>query len=117
MLLVPEPPLTKPTHPHFRYARLAATPPGECVQRCMGGVEPVDDVIARDLGRTFPEHPMFVAGDGQARLGRLLRAYALHDDEVGYCQGQGEGLQGLGRRRVSAWATGAAEWPTHIEFV
>jgi hypothetical protein len=54
----------------------------------MGGVEPIDDVIARDLGRTFPEHPLFVAGEGQGRLGRLLRAYALHDDEIGYCQGQ-----------------------------
>lgn len=46
-------------------------------------------MIARDLGRTFPEHPLFVSGDGQAQLGRLLRTYALHDEEVGYCQGQG----------------------------
>jgi hypothetical protein len=56
----------------------------------MGGVEPIDDVIARDLGRTFPEHPLFRDREGQGRLGRLLRAYALHDEEVGYCQGQGE---------------------------
>ena len=54
----------------------------------MGGVEAVDDIISRDLGRTFPEHPLYAApGAGQARLARLLRAYALHDAEVGYCQG------------------------------
>lgn len=70
------------------YAALASTPPGGAVQRCMGGVEPVDDVIARDLGRTFPEHSLFVNGDGQLRLGRLLRAYALRDEAIGYCQGQ-----------------------------
>lgn len=29
------------------YGRLAATPRGEAVQRCMGGVEAVDDVIGR----------------------------------------------------------------------
>ncbi|KAI8462415.1 MAG: rab-GTPase-TBC domain-containing protein [Monoraphidium minutum] len=74
--------------PSPRYGRLISAPPGGLLQRCMGGVEAVDDVIARDLGRTFPEHPLFVAGEGQARLGRLLRAYALHDEEVGYCQGQ-----------------------------
>jgi hypothetical protein len=74
------------------YRALLATPPGEAVQRCMGGVEPVADVIARDLSRTFPEHPLFrdAAGGGQAALGRLLRAYALKDEEIGYCQGQGE---------------------------
>jgi hypothetical protein len=93
------------TDPDGQYARLVATPPGEAVQRCMGGVEPVDDVIARDLGRTFPEHPLFVAGDGQARLGRLLRAYALHDEEVGYCQGQGEGV-GAGRAGACLAAEG-----------
>jgi hypothetical protein len=61
-----------------------------------GGLESVDDIIGRDLGRTFPEHPLFMEGDGQARLGRLLRAYALRDPETGYCQG-------MGARLSSAW--------------
>jgi hypothetical protein len=92
------------------YARLVRTPRGEAVQRCMGGVEPVDDVISRDLGRTFPEHPLFVAGDGQARLGRLLRAYALHDAEIGYCQGQGEAVCVEAHQ---AWASGLMR-PVHL---
>jgi len=73
------------------------------------------EVIERDLGRTFPRHAMFYSGneDGQissssslsssssssarnstdnepigiARLRRLLRAYAIYDPEIGYCQG------------------------------
>lgn len=50
-------------------------------------------VIGRDIGRTFPEHWMFTAGaPGLQLLGRLLRAYALRDEEVGYCQGMGEVL-------------------------
>ncbi len=50
------------------------------------GQEEVDDVILRDVHRTFPEHPMFVAQAGQRALFRLLKAYSLHDLEVQYCQ-------------------------------
>jgi hypothetical protein len=67
-------------------------------------VEPVADVIGRDLGRTFPEHPLFTDGDGQARLGRLLRAYALRDEEIGYCQGQGGRGRAGGRAREGGLA-------------
>ncbi|GAB4814895.1 hypothetical protein N2152v2_001941 [Parachlorella kessleri] len=51
------------------------------------GQEEVDEVISRDIHRTFPEHPMFGFEQGQQALFRVLKAYSLHDIEVGYCQG------------------------------
>lgn len=69
------------------------------------------DAIERDLKRTFPKHSMFreqredkknddpndegtedadVTPEepcGKQALRRILRAYSLHDKEVGYCQG------------------------------
>ncbi|KAG1657940.1 hypothetical protein FOA52_000971 [Chlamydomonas sp. UWO 241] len=56
------------------------------------GQEEVDDIIRRDIHRTFPEHPMFCGEEGgsnaaQEALFRVLKAYSLHDLEVGYCQG------------------------------
>ncbi len=51
------------------------------------GQEDVDDIIARDIHRTFPEHPLFGFAQGQKSLFNLLKAYSLHDLEVGYCQG------------------------------
>lgn len=57
-----------------------------CCVAC-AGQEHVDEVIHRDINRTFPEHPMFSDNEGQQRLFRLLKAYAVADPEVGYCQG------------------------------
>jgi Rab-GTPase-TBC domain len=51
------------------------------------GQEEVDDVIARDIHRTFPEYPLFGLEQGQQALFRVLKAYSLHDLETGYCQG------------------------------
>lgn len=51
------------------------------------GQEDIDDVIQRDVHRTFPEFPLFAAHQGQQALFRVLKAYSLHDLEVGYCQG------------------------------
>lgn len=51
------------------------------------GQEDVDEVISRDIHRTFPEHPLFGFEQGQKSLFNLLKAYSLHDLEVGYCQG------------------------------
>lgn len=51
------------------------------------GQEDIDDIIARDIHRTFPEHPLFGFEQGQKALFNLLKAYSLHDLEVGYCQG------------------------------
>lgn len=46
------------------------------------GQEETDDIIARDIYRTFPEHPQFGFEQGQQALFRVLKAYSLHDLEV-----------------------------------
>lgn len=49
-----------------------------------------DDVyVRRDIGRTFPAHDFFreTGSAGQESLYRVLKAYAVYDEEVGYCQG------------------------------
>jgi len=51
------------------------------------GQEEVDDIIYRDIHRTFPEYPLFGFEQGQKSLFNVLKAYSLHDLEVGYCQG------------------------------
>mmetsp|Transcript_5393 Transcript_5393/g.15439 ORF Transcript_5393/g.15439 Transcript_5393/m.15439 type:complete len:845 (+) Transcript_5393:278-2812(+) len=53
------------------------------------GQEETDDIISRDINRTFPEHPQFGYEQGQKALFRVLKAYSLHDLEVQYCQGMG----------------------------
>lgn len=49
------------------------------------GQEEVDEVITRDIHRTFPEHPQFGFAQGQQALFRILKAYSLHDLEVCPC--------------------------------
>lgn len=46
-------------------------------------------MILRDINRTFPAHDFFkeTGGLGQDSLYRISKAYAVHDEEVGYCQG------------------------------
>lgn len=53
------------------------------------GNENFDEIIRRDIHRTNPEHIMFIDGQGQEPLYRVLRAYSIFDSEVGYCQGMG----------------------------
>jgi hypothetical protein len=50
-----------------------------------------DEIIERDINRTFPSHLLFRgdASQGQASLYNVLRAYAVYDENVGYCQGMG----------------------------
>jgi len=45
--------------------------------------------VRRDIGRTFPAHEFFreTGSAGQESLYRVLKAYAIYDEEVGYCQG------------------------------
>ena len=46
--------------------------------------------IEKDIDRTFPDHEFFRdegEGGGQLKLKRVLQAYAVHNPEVGYCQG------------------------------
>ncbi|EDW40697.1 rab GTPase-activating protein 1-like [Drosophila sechellia] len=48
-----------------------------------------ETVIQRDIHRTFPAHKCFkeIGGSGQDALFKVSKAYAVHDSEVGYCQG------------------------------
>lgn len=50
---------------------------------------PCEKVIKRDIPRTFPEHEYFKekGSAGQEGLFNVMKAYSLHDAEVGYCQG------------------------------
>ncbi|CAB4055650.1 EVI5 [Lepeophtheirus salmonis] len=49
----------------------------------------VKKVIRRDMARTYPEHEFFKKKDGigQEALFNVMKAYSIHDREVGYCQG------------------------------
>ncbi|KAG7390168.1 hypothetical protein PHYPSEUDO_008622 [Phytophthora pseudosyringae] len=48
----------------------------------------VEGEIDRDIERTFPANPFFSEeGDGRRLLGNVLKAVALHADDIGYCQG------------------------------
>lgn len=48
-----------------------------------------EDVILRDVYRTFPAHEKFRenGGVGQDALYKVSRAYSVYDTEIGYCQG------------------------------
>lgn len=50
---------------------------------------PCEKVIKRDIARTYPEHEFFreKGGPGQGGLFNVMKAYSIHDGEVGYCQG------------------------------
>lgn len=50
-----------------------------CVEAGCGSIE---EVISRDVPRTFPEHPLFHTAAGQQQLLRVLKAYAAADPEV-----------------------------------
>jgi Ca2+-binding EF-hand superfamily protein len=44
------------------------------------------DQIAKDLPRTFPNHPAFVSEEGRLALGRILKAFSLRHPQIGYTQ-------------------------------
>lgn len=45
--------------------------------------------IKKDLHRQFPGHEIFMKKEGRQMLFNVLKAYAVHNKEVGYCQAQG----------------------------
>lgn len=52
---------------------------------------PYDGLIGKDVGRSFPNVEMFREkdGEGQNMLRRVLKAFSLYDESIGYCQGLG----------------------------
>ncbi|KAK5048646.1 hypothetical protein LTR84_005737 [Exophiala bonariae] len=64
---------------HAEYHKLADQP------------SPYDALIGKDVGRSFPKVDMFREkdGEGQKMLGRVLKAFSLYDEKIGYCQGLG----------------------------
>lgn len=61
----------------------------ETYKGLMGKVCENEEVILRDITRTFPANDYFKesGGKGQEQLHRISKGYAVHDLEVGYCQG------------------------------
>ena len=59
--------------------------------RLRGESSPYENLIGKDMGRTFPGIDMFrdPNGDGQKMLGRVLKCFSLWDQKIGYCQGLG----------------------------
>mmetsp|Transcript_26247 Transcript_26247/g.66750 ORF Transcript_26247/g.66750 Transcript_26247/m.66750 type:complete len:222 (+) Transcript_26247:517-1182(+) len=62
---------------------------------CVNGSAPNwEPIITRDLNRTFPSHINFESnnargGQGQQALFNVLKAVAVYDKRLGYCQGLG----------------------------
>ena len=48
---------------------------------------PSEQIIVRDINRTFTGHAYFQEESGQQALYRLSKAYSIYDEEIGYCQG------------------------------
>ena len=46
-----------------------------------------EKIIRRDIDRTYPDHEFFRNAGGQESLFNMMKAYSIHDPEVGYCQG------------------------------
>ena len=42
--------------------------------------------LLQDIAHTFPNHRWLHEPDGQASLKRVLAAYSVHNEEVGYCR-------------------------------
>ncbi|KAL8856048.1 MAG: hypothetical protein Q9178_007304 [Gyalolechia marmorata] len=52
---------------------------------------PYENLIGKDIGRSFPNVEMFKdpAGEGQVMLAKVLKAFSIYDQKIGYCQGLG----------------------------
>lgn len=59
--------------------------------RLCGESSPYEKLIGKDIGRSYPGVDMFrdPDGEGQKMLGKVLNAFSLWDQEIGYCQGLG----------------------------
>lgn len=63
----------------------------EQFDKLSGESSPYENMIGKDIGRSFPGVEMFrdPEGEGQKMLGRVLKSYSLYDKQIGYCQGLG----------------------------
>ncbi|KAI9823497.1 MAG: hypothetical protein M1819_001340 [Sarea resinae] len=63
----------------------------EQYDRLLGESSPYENMIGKDIGRSFPGVEMFrdPEGEGQQMLGRVLKCFSLYDHKIGYCQGLG----------------------------
>jgi TBC1 domain family member 2A len=43
-------------------------------------------LFPQDIAATFPNHPWFQSADGKAAMKRVLSAYSVHNDKLGYCR-------------------------------
>uniref|UniRef100_A0A1I8EPU5 Rab-GAP TBC domain-containing protein n=2 Tax=Wuchereria bancrofti TaxID=6293 RepID=A0A1I8EPU5_WUCBA len=75
----------------WRYLAKVQTDPDltQAYRLLLGKECPSEQVILRDIHRTFPAHEYFkeAGGEGQESLYRISKAYSLYDEEVSYCQG------------------------------
>lgn len=45
-----------------------------------------DECHPQDLPGTFPNHSWMQSDDGKAAVKRVLSAYSMHNDKLGYCR-------------------------------
>jgi hypothetical protein len=81
--------LQRSDHQHMQ--RVLLTKRLTRVQRLLDEQSGFEAQIQRDINRTFPKHIFFreQGGMGQTALFNTLKAYAVYDKRVGYCQGMG----------------------------
>jgi hypothetical protein len=81
--------------------------------RCVHvGCGSIEEVILRDVPRTFPEHPLFNTPVGQQKLFRVLKAYAAADPEV-CLRTEMEHSKGIGkacRKEGTGWHGMLCHW-------
>ena len=60
-------------------------------EKLCGESSPYENMIGKDIGRSFPGVEMFrdSDGEGQKMMGRVLKCFSLYDHKIGYCQGLG----------------------------
>ncbi|KAL8851972.1 MAG: hypothetical protein Q9221_003183 [Calogaya cf. arnoldii] len=60
-------------------------------ERLSTETSPYENLIGKDIGRSFPNVDMFKdpAGEGQKMLAKVLQAFSIYDQKIGYCQGLG----------------------------
>ncbi|KAI9840188.1 MAG: hypothetical protein M1837_001860 [Sclerophora amabilis] len=64
---------------------------GDQYETLSGESSPYENMIGKDIGRSFPGVEMFrdPEGEGQRLLGQVLKCFSLYDQKIGYCQGLG----------------------------